>query len=40
MALIKTPDPVKGRGVFSYGRFMENLFLNRVITPKADKTRE
>ena len=30
---------LRGWGVFSVKRSMDNLFLNRAITPKADKTR-
>jgi hypothetical protein len=30
---------MRGRGVFLNSRSMDNLFLKRVITPEADKTR-
>jgi hypothetical protein len=28
-----------GHGVFQNNRYMDDLFLNRMITPEADKTR-
>ena len=30
---------LRGQGVFPNKRCMDNLFLNRTITPEADKTR-
>jgi hypothetical protein len=30
---------MKGRGVFLNNRYMDNLLLNRMIAPEADKTR-
>ncbi len=30
---------MRGCGVFLNRRSMDNLFLNRMITPEADKTR-
>jgi hypothetical protein len=29
----------RGQGVFLNNRYMDNLFINRMITPEADKTR-
>jgi hypothetical protein len=30
---------MKGQRVFLNSRYMDNLLLNRMITPEADKTR-
>ena len=30
---------IEDRGVFPNNRYMDNLFLNRMITPEANKTR-
>ena len=30
---------MRDRGVFLNNRYMDNLLLNRMITPEADKTR-
>ncbi len=35
----KIPIKLRGRGVFLNSRCMDNLFLNRMITPEADKLR-